>query len=103
MQNGSFEQANSSGSGPAAWEGQSTGAGSASWSDGGSDGSKSASVSGNGGSAALFGVPSWTSAPIDVTPGETLDLVASIGSSGLSSAPTVGVAFLGSAGQLLQT
>ena len=56
VQNGSFEQANSSGSGPAAWEGQSTGAGSASWSDGGSDGPKSASVSGNGGSAALFGV-----------------------------------------------
>ena len=59
--------------------------------------------SGNGGNPALLGMPSWTSKPIPVTAGETLDLVTSVKSSGLSSAPTVGLAYLGAAGQLLKT
>ena len=103
VENGSFEQQSTSGSGPEAWQGSSTGAGTATWSDGGSDGSKSATVSGNGGNPALLGMPGWTSKPIPVTAGETLDLVTAVKSSGLSSAPTVGLAYLGAAGQLLQT
>jgi hypothetical protein len=101
VKNPSFEQANESGNGPEAWEGDSTGAGSATWSDGGSDGAKSASVTGNGGNAALAGSPTWTSAPIAVTPGETLDLVVSVGSLGTSSASTAGLVYLGALGQVL--
>lgn len=103
VQNGSFEQASSDGSGPAAWTGESTGAGTTSWSDAGSDGSKSASASGSGGNTALAGSPSWTSAPITVAPGEMLDLVLSVNVSGVSSAPTAGLAFVGAAGQVLDT
>ena len=103
VQNGSFEQASSDGSGPASWSGESTGAGTTSWSEGGSDGSKSASTSGTGGNAGLTGSPSWTSAPIAVTAGETLDLVVSVNALGVSSAPTAGLAFVGAAGQVLNT
>src|SRR4029453_12449959 len=59
----------SSASGPANWSGSSTGAGNATWSDGGSDGVKSAGATGSGGSAASSGSPTWTSDPIAVTPG----------------------------------
>jgi hypothetical protein len=38
-----------------------------------------------------------------VTPGESLDLVVSVNANGASSAPTAGLAFLGGAGQLLDT
>jgi hypothetical protein len=103
VKNGSFEQSNSSGAAPEGWSGSSTGAGSATWSDGGSDGSKSASTSGNGGSAATSGSPSWTSDPITVTAGEVLTLRVSVSSLNASSAATAGLAYLGSAGNVLST
>jgi hypothetical protein len=103
VKNGSFEQSNASGTGPDGWSGESTGAGSASWSEGGSDGSKSASTSGNGGNAASSGSPSWTSDPIAVTPGEALTFVVSVSSVNASSAATAGLVYLGAAGNVLQT
>jgi len=103
VKNGSFEQSNSSGTGPDAWSGESTGAGSASWSEGGSDGSKSASTSGNGGNAAASGAPSWTSDPIAVVPGEVLTLAVSVQSQGASSAASAGLVYLGPAGNVLST
>jgi hypothetical protein len=101
VQNGDFEQANAAGDGPAAWEG-SNGAGTTSWSESG-EGGHAASVTGNGGSAVLAGVPRWSSDPIAVTPGEKLTLSVSVSSSGASSAPAIGLAYLGVAGQLLDT
>ena len=89
--------------GPAYWSGSSTGAGSATWSDGGSDGSKSAATSGNGGNAGASGSPSWTSDPIPVVPGEVLTLVASVESLGASSAASAGLVYLGAAGQVLNS
>jgi len=104
VQNGSFEQSNAEGSGPEAWEGSSTGAGSSGYSDsGGSEGSTAVTITGTGGSVALAGMPTWTSAPIDVSPGETLSLRVSVSSTDLSSAPGVGLAYLGPAGELLNT
>lgn len=97
VSNPSFSQPSSTGSGPASWSGTSTGAGSTSW-DGGS-----VSISGNGGSALAAGSPKWTSDPIAVTAGEALDLVVSVRSSSLSSAPGAGLAYLGALGQVLQT
>ncbi|HEV3478539.1 MAG TPA: CARDB domain-containing protein, partial [Gaiellaceae bacterium] len=102
--NGSFEQSSSSGSGPEAWSGSSTGAGSASTtSDGGSGGSQAVTISGNGGNAALSGSPSWTSDPIAVAPGEVLDVVAAVKADGLSSAAGVGLVYLGAGGEVLKT
>ena len=101
--NSSFEQGDSSGSAPEGWSGESTGAGSASWSEGGSDGSKSAATSGNGGNAAASGSPSWTSDPIAVVPGELLTLVASVESLGASSAASAGLVYLGAAGQVVNS
>ncbi|HZI65759.1 MAG TPA: CARDB domain-containing protein, partial [Thermoanaerobaculia bacterium] len=103
VKNGSFEQQNASGTGPDAWSGSSTGAGNASWSDGGSDGSKSAATSGNGGSAAGSGSPSWTSDPIAVVPGEVLTLAVSVQSTNASSAASAGLVYLGAAGQVLNS
>ncbi|HSE61988.1 MAG TPA: CARDB domain-containing protein [Thermoanaerobaculia bacterium] len=103
VKNGSFEQSSSSGSGPDAWSGSSTGAGSATWSEGGSDGSRSASTTGNGGNAALAGAPSWTSDPIAVTAAEVLTLSVSVSSLNASSAPSAGLVYLGAAGNILQT
>jgi hypothetical protein len=102
--NGSFEQQSTEGSGPAAWTGSSTGAGqTSSSSDGGTNGSSAVAITATGGSVALAGAPTWTSAPIDVSPGEVLDLVASVRANGTSSAPAVGLAYLGTAGQVLDT
>ena len=102
--NGDFEQANAAGTGPEAWSGQSTGAGTTSWSSsGGADGSHAAAASGNGKSVVLFGVPTWTSAPIAVTPGQVLSLRVSVSTNGTSSAPAAGLAYLGPAGELLST
>ncbi len=103
VQNGSFEQTNEAGSAPANWSGSNTGAGTATWSDGGSDGAKSASMSGNGGNVILAGSPTWTSDPIAVTAGETLSLVASVHSTGASSAAAAGLIYLGPLGQVLDT
>ena len=76
VQNQSFEQPNSAGNAPESWQGSSTGAGTAGYnqnSGSASDGSDSVSITGTGGNALLAGVPTWTSAPITVTPGELLD------------------------------
>jgi len=103
VKNGSFEQANASGSGPEAWSASNTGAGTANWSVGGSDGLRSASVNGSGGSVALNGSPTWTSDPIAVTPGEVLSLVVSVRSTGMSSPGAAGIAYLSATGELLNT
>ncbi len=92
-----------SASGPANWSGSSTGAGTATWSDGGSDGVKSAGATGNGGSAASSGSPTWTSDPISVTPGEALTFAISISPVNASSAATAGLVYLGAAGNVLST
>jgi hypothetical protein len=60
-------------------------------------------MTGTGRSALLGGVPTWTSAPIAVAPGEVLTLQVDVKSVGLSSAPQVSVAYLGAAGELLNT
>ncbi len=104
VSNGDFEQSNTAGTGPQDWEGSSTGAGSTGYSQtGGSEGSRAVTITGTGGGVALAGMPTWTSAPIDVAPGETLSLRVSVSSAGLSSAPGVGLAYLGAAGQVLNT
>jgi hypothetical protein len=106
VKNSSFEQPNESGSAPESWQGSSTGAGTTSYDQGSgsaSDGSDSVSITGTGGNAVLSGVASWTSAPISVAPGEVLTLQVDVQSAGLSSAPQVSVAYLGAAGQLLNT
>ena len=102
IENGSFE-ASSSGIGPDGWSGSSTGAGTASWTEGGSEGAHSASLTGNGGNALVHGSPTWTSNPVTVTPGEALELAASVRTNGVSSAPTAGLIYLGAAGEVLQT
>ena len=102
VENGSFEQASSSGSGPQGWSGSSGEGGTTSWSDSGTDGSKGASATGSGGSAATSS-PTWTSAPIAVVPGETLDLTVAVSSSSSSSPATAGLVFLGALGTVLDT
>jgi M6 family metalloprotease-like protein len=102
VQNSSFEQS-SSGSSPDNWSGSSTGAGSATYSDGGSNGAKSASTSGNGGNAALAGSPAWTSAPIPVGAGQTLDFEVSVNALNASSAATGGLVYLGPLGNVIDT
>jgi hypothetical protein len=101
VENGSFEQEASGGAAPASWSGSSTQAGSTSWSDSGTDGSKGASMSGSGGNAATNGSPTWTSAPVAVVPGESLELGVAVSSFGASSAPTVGLIYLGPVGNVL--
>ena len=101
LSNGDFEQQTASGQ-PESWSGQSTGAGTASSSsNGGTDGSHAAQMQGSGGNAAASGSPSWTSAPFSVTAGEVLEVNAAVKASGLSSAPSVGLVYLGAAGQVL--
>ena len=97
VENPSFEEASSDGSGPASWSGSDTQAGSTSWSGG------DVSISGNGGNALAAGSPTWTSEPIAVTAGETFDLVVSVRATGLSSAPSAGLAYLGTLGQVVKT
>ena len=99
MQNGSFEQSASGRSGCVVR--LDTRAGSATWIAGGSDGSRSVSISGSGGNAVLSGSPSWTSAPITVTPGQMLDFAVAVRSAGASSAASAGLVYLGAAGQVI--
>jgi hypothetical protein len=103
VQNGSFEEASEDGSAPAAWSASSTDAGTTEYANGGSDGDRSVSISGTGGSVALSGLPSWTSEAIEVSAGEVLSLRGSVSTDGMSSAPSLGLAYLGPAGDLLQT
>jgi serine protease AprX len=101
VRNSSFEQDANPDGAPDDWSGQSTGAGSAETADGGSDGSSSAQTSGNGGNAALHGAPTWTSAPIAVTPGSVLDFEASVSSTSLSSPASAGLAYLNAVGAVV--
>jgi hypothetical protein len=104
VKNGSFEQTSSSGTGPEAWSSSDTGAGSTSTSaSGGTGGSQAVTITGNGGNALVAGSPAWTSDPIAVSAGEVLDVVASVNADGLSSAAGVGLVYLGTAGQVLNT
>jgi hypothetical protein len=103
VENSSFEDPNAAGTGPVSWTGASTGAGSATWSSGGSYGTHSATMAGNGGSAAAYGSPSWTSAAIPVSLGDTLDLEAAVKTVGSSTPATAALAYLGPTGNLLDT
>ncbi|MBI4258989.1 MAG: hypothetical protein HY658_00325 [Actinobacteria bacterium] len=103
IKNGSFEQANSEGNAPEGWTASDTGAGETSWSGEGTDGSQGAAITGTGGSVLLSGAPTWTSDAIEVSAGEVLDLVLSVSTDGASSAPTVSLAYLGAAGEVLST
>ena len=101
VENGSFEDDVDSNGTPDGWTSQSTGAGSASTASGGSEGDSSVQMVGNGASAALYGSPSWTSAPVAVTPGEVLDFEVSLSGTGHSSPASAGLAYLGPLGQAL--
>jgi hypothetical protein len=96
--NGSFEQS-ANGASPVGWSGSqgtsydTTGAKA-------SDGTRAVGASGNGLTAVLLN-PAWTSAPIDVTAGETYDLAMTLTSQGLSSAPSLQVSYLNAAGTLI--
>jgi hypothetical protein len=103
VQNSSFETSNQSGTGPDAWTGSSTGAGSAAWSSGGSYGTHSVTITGNGGSVVVSGSPAWTSAPIGVTVGETLDLETAVRAVGSSTPATGGLVYLGPLGNVVDT
>jgi CARDB protein len=105
VRNGDFEIAGDNAQ-PAQWQEEDDAQGRAghnSWSQGGSHGAHSASSTGNGGNAALAGSPTWTSDAIAVTPGETLELVTSVRSTALSSAPSAGLVYLGSLGEVIRT
>jgi hypothetical protein len=106
VQNQSFEQPNSAGTGPAGWQGSSTGAGSTSWnatSAAASDGTRSVSITGTKGSALISGVATWTSYAFTVVPGELLTVSVDVSCKGLSSAPSLSLAYLGAAGEVLNT
>ena len=99
--NGDFSEPNSAGDGPEGWTETDTEAGDATWSENGTDGSRAATTEGNGGNALLAGVPAWTSDPIAVVAGEALTLRVSVSSLDPSSTASVGLAYLGAAGELL--
>jgi hypothetical protein len=96
--NGSFEQS-SSGTAPDGWSASQgtaydTGGANA------SDGTRAVSITGNGGAASLLN-PTWTSAPIAVTAGETYNLAMTIKTENLSSAPSLQVTYLDAVGTVL--
>jgi hypothetical protein len=106
VQNADFEVDADSDGRPDHWQDEDDDQGRAghnTWSQGGSHGAHSVSSAGNGGNAALAGSPTWTSDAIAVTPGETLELVADVRSTGLSSAPTAGLVYLGPLGEIVGT
>lgn len=103
VQNGSFEQANKAGDGPAGWTGSSTAAGTTGYGSEGTDGSQAVTITGTGRSVLLGGVPTWTSEPVAVEAGDVLSLRASVATTGMSSAPSIGLAYLGPTGELLET
>jgi hypothetical protein len=97
--NGSFEQ--SSGSAPTSWTG-SQGTAYSSNPANASDGTHSVSATGTGGPAAVNN-PSWTSAPINVAPGQTLNVAAAVSTVGVSTSPVVQVVYLDATGHILNT
>lgn len=96
VRNGSFEQTNASGQ-PTDWtaSGNTTANSDPATA---SDGTRSVSVTGNGTSGG-----SWTSAPISVSPGETLSLSVDVTGAGGTSAPRLGVNLLGATGAVTST
>jgi hypothetical protein len=102
VQNGSFERGSPE-EGPEGWTSTSTAAGQTSWSQDGEGESMGATITGTGKSVLLAGAPSWASAPVAVVPGEVLDLVVSVKTTNMSSAPGVELAYLGPAGLVLDT
>ena len=104
VENGSFEQQASSGSAPQGWTAGSTPSGqTGTSSSGGTDGSKAVTITGTKKSVLVGGIPTWTSAPIAVTAGEVLELCVSVSTDKVSSAPGIGLVYLGAAGQVLNT
>jgi hypothetical protein len=103
VKNGSFQQGNDAGTGPASWSGSDTAAGSTSWSDDGTEGSKAASAYGTGGNAASAGPPTWTSDAVAVSGGESLTLVVSVNARDASSAPSAGLVYVNAAGDVINT
>jgi hypothetical protein len=96
--NGSFEQS-SDGQSPDGW----TGSGNTGYDNSGSNsshGSSAVSVTGTG-MPASFQNPSWTTAQIDVTPGEVYNLALTIDAIGASSAPRLQVVHIGPLGNIL--
>jgi hypothetical protein len=102
VKNPSFEQSDQAGTAPANWTGASGDAGILSWSHEGSDGARSVSVTGNGGSTLLTDSPRWISDAIAVTGGETLTLRVSVSSLDASSASSAGLVYLDSLGQVIR-
>jgi hypothetical protein len=106
VRNGDFEADADGNASPDQWQDADDAQGLAghnSWSQGGSHGEHSVSTTGNGGNATLTGSPTWTSDPVAVASGETLELATYVRSTALSSAPTAGLIYLGSLGQVLGT
>ena len=106
VENGDFEAQQPSGgsTAPQGWTAGSTPSGSTgTTSTGGTDGSKAVTITGTGKSVLVGGVPTWTSSPITVAPGEVLELLVSVSTDNVSSAPGIGLAYLGAAGEVLQT
>lgn len=119
VHNGDFEQPNETEDGPAGWTATSTGAGTASWNEepaqpsGDEPGepdepaepatNRSVSIRGTGRSVLLHGLPVWTSDAISVSPGQMLTVSVDVRTQGMSSAPTIGLAYLGTTGKVLQT
>lgn len=100
--NGSFEeQSSTSSTAPAGWSG-SNGTSYDTSGNNASDGTRSASATGNG-SAASLSNPTWTSAPIEVEAGKTYDLAMTVKAQGLSSAPGLQVNYLDATGKVLST
>ncbi len=98
VQNGSFEQGSSS---PDGWGGSQNTTYNTNGT-GASHGTRSVSATGNGGPANLLN-PAWTSAPIQVTPGETYNLAMTVQTHNLSSSPAMSVVYLDSLGNVLST
>jgi hypothetical protein len=97
--NGSFEQASHDGSGPHGWSSTSTAAGTAHW----NEAAGTVAFRGTGRSVAPSGSPTWTSDPVDVLPGEILNLTATVQSSGASSVSSVSLIGVDLAGLILNT
>ena len=60
-------------------------------------------MKGTGGNAAASGSPTWTSAPFSVQAGQLYDVSVSVKTDVVSSAPSLGLVYLGAAGQVLDT
>jgi hypothetical protein len=96
--NGSFEQS-SNGQSPDGWSG-SQGTGYDAGGSHSSHGNAAVSITGTGLPAGVLN-PTWTSAPIDVAPGQLYNLAMQISTAGLSSAPRLQVVYLNAMGNVI--